>query len=84
MAKKRNIGPQIAKKVEDDKLLLGERLQGDLIEKLKAKQKSLREEENRKQEEELARRREEARLREKNKSFEELFNESSMDWKKFK
>lgn len=84
MAKKRNQGHQKAKKVDDDKLLLGERLQGDLVEKLKAKQKSLREEENRKQEEELARRREEAKLREKNKSFEELLNESSIDWTKFK
>ncbi|MBM6619969.1 YqkE family protein [Bacillus suaedaesalsae] len=84
MAKKRNKGHQQTKKVEDDKLLLQERLQGDLVEKLKAKQKSLREDQERKQEEELARRREEARLREKNKSFEELLNESSMDWNKYK
>lgn len=84
MAKKRNHQMQTKKKVEDDKVLLQERLQGDLLEKLKEKQKTLREEEKRKEEEEIARRKEEARLREKNKSFEELLNESPMDWTKYK
>ncbi|KAA0550360.1 DUF3886 domain-containing protein [Bacillus sp. BGMRC 2118] len=83
MAKKRN-KQQSTSKVENDKLLLHDRLQGDLVEKLKAKQKSLREDQERKNEEELARKREEARLREKNKSFEELLNESSLDWNKYK
>jgi hypothetical protein len=83
MAKKRQ-HKQTPKKIEDDKVLLKERLQGDIFEKLKEKEKSLKEEEARKQEQELIKKREEARLREKNKSFEELLNESNIDWKQFK
>jgi hypothetical protein len=84
MAKKKNKHTQSVKKAEDEKVLLQERLQGNIFEKLKEKQRLLKEEEQMKKEAELARKKEEARLREKNKSFEELLNESSMDWKKYK
>ncbi len=40
--------------------------------------------EEQKRKEEAARKEEERKLREKNKSFEELLNESSLDWKKYK
>ncbi|WP_456278428.1 YqkE family protein [Bacillus sp. AK128] len=71
-------------KQDDDKLLLKERLNSDLFQQLKDKQKMLQENEQRAKEEALARKKEEARLREKNKSFEELLNESSLDWKNYK
>jgi phage protein D len=82
MAKKKQQVKSVKK--DDDKLLLKERLNADLFEKLKEKQRILLENEQRTKEEEVARKREEARLREKNKSFEELLNESTMDWKKHK
>ncbi|THE09517.1 DUF3886 domain-containing protein, partial [Kocuria rosea] len=44
----------------------------------------LKEEAQKKQEEELERQREERRQREKNKSFEELFNESNLKWSDYK
>ncbi|MFZ3588542.1 YqkE family protein [Bacillus sp. DJP31] len=81
MAKKKT-QPKPAKK-EDDKVLLKDRLNGDVFEKLKEKQRFLKEKEQQKQEAELSKKREEARLREKNKSFEELLNESTFDWKKY-
>ncbi|MBM7661022.1 hypothetical protein JOC85_001794 [Bacillus mesophilus] len=71
-------------KKEDDTLLLKERLNLDLFQQLKDKQKQLIENEQRIKEAELARKKEEARLKEKNKSFEELLNESSLDWQKYK
>ncbi|WP_246942405.1 YqkE family protein [Bacillus pinisoli] len=82
MAKKKQ--PTRPVKKDDDKVLLKERLNGDLFQQLKEKQKMLLAEEQTKKEEELARKKEEARLREKNKSFEELLNESSLDWSKYK
>ncbi len=83
MAKKNQKYSKPVKK-EDDRVLLQDHLKGDLFEKLKEKQRSLKDEEKRKQEEVLLKKQEEARLREKNKSFEELLNESSVDWTKFK
>jgi hypothetical protein len=79
--KKRNQQPSIEK---EEKITLKDRLHSNLFEQLKAKKKELEAEEQRKKAEEEARRREEQKRREKNKSFEELLNESDLDWRKFK
>lgn len=81
--KKQSNQPKAAKQ-KDEKLSLGDLLQDDLVNKLKNKQKELADIEKRKAEEEEARKREERRQKEKNKSFEELLNESSLNWEKFK
>jgi hypothetical protein len=65
-------------------ITLGDILNQDLMKKLKETQKVLKASEERKLQEEEDRKREERRLKEKNKSFEELLNESSTDWRKFK
>jgi hypothetical protein len=51
---------------------------------LKQKKKDLEKEEVERKEEEMRRKAEEKRIREKNKSFEELLNESDLSWKEFK
>ena len=63
---------------------LKERLNPEILKKMQETKLQLKEREKRKAEEDEARKREERRLREKNKSFEELLNESNLDWKKFK
>lgn len=73
-----------SKKKEDDSLKLGDLLGGDIMAQLREKQKQLSDQEAAKKAAEEARKKEERRLKEKNKSFEELLNESGMDWKKFK
>ncbi|MCH1624835.1 YqkE family protein [Fredinandcohnia quinoae] len=82
MAKKKQ--KPTAKKVQDDKLSLGDLLNEDILMKLKNTKDELKAVEQRKQEEELERQREERRLREKNKSFEELLGESNLNWSDFK
>nr|WP_263325831.1 YqkE family protein [Neobacillus sp. Marseille-Q6967] len=56
----------------------------ELMKQLKEQQDQLKAEEERRKEEEEQRKREERRLKEKNKSFEELLNESGMNWQEFK
>ncbi|MBA2873335.1 putative membrane protein YukC [Anoxybacillus caldiproteolyticus] len=68
----------------NDKMTLMDHLNADLFAQLKAKKKELEAEQQRKKEEEEARKREEKRRREEQKTFEELFNESNLDWRKFK
>ncbi|MFD0048503.1 YqkE family protein [Actinomycetes bacterium NPDC127524] len=68
----------------NDSLRLGDFINGDIMSKLREKQKELADAESAKKEAEEAKKKEERRLREKNKSFEELLNESSTDWKNFK
>jgi hypothetical protein len=68
----------------EEKMTLMDRLNADLFAQLKEKKKELEAEQQRKKEEEEARKREEQRRREKNKTFEELLNESNLDWRKFK
>jgi hypothetical protein len=68
----------------NDELTLKDTLQSDMFQALKDKKKELEKVEDKRKEEEAERKREEARQREKNKSFEELLGESSMDWKEFK
>jgi len=71
-------------KKEEKPATLGDLLNQDIMQKLKAQQQQLKDEEEQKKQAELERKKEEKRLREKNKSFEELLSESDMDWKKFK
>ncbi|UII54720.1 YqkE family protein [Cytobacillus spongiae] len=80
---KRNV-KQNNKKQEDKPLTLGDMLNKDLLDQLRETKKDLKEEAEKKLEEEEKRKREERRLREKNKSFEELLNESSMNWNDYK
>ncbi|WP_078545920.1 YqkE family protein [Litchfieldia alkalitelluris] len=82
MAKKKH--KEKPKKKQDDKLSLGDLLNEDIVSKLKNTQKELKEKEQRELELEEERKRKERKEREKNKSFEELFNESSLKWSDFK
>ncbi|KHE72182.1 YqkE family protein [Halobacillus sp. BBL2006] len=63
---------------------LGEQLNADVLSKLRSKKTELKKQEEVKQEEERKRRIEETKRREANKSFEELLNESELDWKTYK
>lgn len=76
---------QKPKSQQDESVItLGDMLNQDLMKKLKETQKELKASEERKLQEEEERKREERRLKEKNKTFEELLNESNTDWRKFK
>lgn len=75
---------QPKKQEKEGSLTLGDLLGGDVLAQLREKQKELSEVESAKKEAEEAKKKEERRLREKNKSFEELLGESSLDWKKYK
>ncbi|WML47631.1 YqkE family protein [Neobacillus sp. PS3-34] len=75
---------QPAPKKDDSAVTLGDLINQDLIKQLKEKKHELKAAEERKMEEEEQKKREERRLREKNKSFEDLLNESPMNWKEFK
>lgn len=81
--KKRKQPVKVQKK-EDQPVTLGDLLNQELMSKLKNTKQQLEEEEQRQKEELEARKREERRLKEKNKTFEELLNESDGDWRKFK
>lgn len=69
---------------QKEKISLGSLMNEEILQKLKNTKKQLQEQETKVKEEEEARIREEKRLREKNKSFEELLNESNISWKDFK
>lgn len=86
MAKKKvnNQKQHGAKKEQEDKISILDHLDQNVFAKLKEKQQELKMEEKKQQELEEEQKRLERKQREKNKSFEELFNESSLDWKKFK
>lgn len=71
-------------KKQEEKITVKDYLDTDVYAKLREKKSTLEAEEKRKKAEEEARKREEQRQREKNKTFEELLNESNLDWKKFK
>lgn len=75
---------QNKKKTMDDKLTLQDTLNQDILLKLKQAQLDLKNEEEKQKILAEERKREERRNREKNKSFEELLDESTMDWKNFK
>ncbi|MEK4028899.1 DUF3886 domain-containing protein [Pseudobacillus sp. FSL P4-0506] len=80
--KKRNQTKKNDKK--EEQLTLKDTLNAGILEQLKEKQKKLKVEEEEKKAAAEQQKKEERRRREKNKSFEELLNESPMDWKKFK
>lgn len=81
MKKRKN---QQAAKTEDKPLTLGDMLNDALVKQLKETKQALKADEEKKALEEEERKKEERRLKEKNKSFEDLLNESGMNWKEFK
>lgn len=84
MAKKKQSMKHLSASTKEDLLTLRDTLNAGVLEQLKIKQKELKEQEQQQKEAEEKRKKEERRQREKNKSFEELLNDSSMDWTKFK
>lgn len=75
---------QTGKQQEKEQVTLKDFMNPELIQKFKHTKQALLEEEQVKKEEEGKRLKEEARLREKNKSFEELLNDSNLKWNDFK
>lgn len=71
-------------KRDDKPITLGDMINQDLMEQLKGKKQELKAAEDKQKEMEEHRKKEERRLREKNKSFEELLGESELNWKEFK
>ena len=84
MKKQKRQQNQSKPKKDDPAVTLKDLINPDLMKQLKEQQDQLMLEEERRKEAEEARKREERRLKEKNKSFEELLNESGMNWKEFK
>jgi len=84
MKKKSNPKNQSKSKKDDAAVTLKDMINPDLIKQLKEQQEQLKAAETRQKEEEEERKRKERKLKEKNKSFEELLNESGMNWKEFK
>ncbi|MCA1321686.1 YqkE family protein [Bacillus tianshenii] len=83
--KKKQIKHQThSSKSKEEKLSLKDQLQDDVFSKLKTMKDQLVQTEQKAKEEEAARIKEEKRMKEKNKSFEELFEESNQNWKEFK
>jgi Protein of unknown function (DUF3886) len=72
------------KKKDDQTVSVSDHLNSDLLEQLKAVKKGLTKEQEEKEAELKRQRMEEQKKREKNKSFEELLNESSLTWKDYK
>ncbi|WP_066312624.1 YqkE family protein [Bacillus sp. FJAT-29814] len=71
-------------KKDDAAVTLKDMINPDLMKQLRTQQEQLKAEEEKRKEAEEQRKREERRLKEKNKSFEELLNESGMNWREFK
>ncbi|KAF1679745.1 MULTISPECIES: YqkE family protein [Bacillus] len=67
-----------------DKHQLKDDLQSDMKAKLMEMKNQLKEDDKKRQEREKAEQIRKKKEIEKNKSFEELFNESQMDWQKYK
>lgn len=83
--KKQSIQKNQSKPKKDDAAVtLKDMINPDLLKQLKNQQEQLKAAEEKRLEEEEQRKREERRLKEKNKSFEELLNETELDWRKFK
>jgi hypothetical protein len=82
--KKQKQQPKLKAKKDEGAVTLGDLLNQDLVKQLKERQNELKAAEEKKVQEEEERKREERRLKEKNKSFEELLNESSTDWRNYK
>jgi hypothetical protein len=71
-------------KKDESAVTLKDMINPELMKQLKEQQDQLKAAEEKRKEEEELRKREERRLKEKNKSFEELLNESGMNWQEFK
>jgi chloramphenicol O-acetyltransferase len=69
---------------ESQAMHVKDRLNNDLIQKLKEKQKGLTEKLEQERLAEIERKKREAKEKEKNKTFEELLEESNLSWKDFK
>nr|WP_250886439.1 YqkE family protein [Bacillus sp. SM2101] len=82
--KKNKHKKQHKQKSHDDALSVKDRLNSSLFQQLQEKKNELAMEEKKRQEDEENRKREERRQREKNKSFEELLNESNLNWDDYK
>jgi spore cortex formation protein SpoVR/YcgB (stage V sporulation) len=82
MAKKRQ--PQTSQNANEQAVTLRDRIGKDALEKLKEASRTMREEEEKRQAAEREKKIAEQKAREKNKSFAELFEESTLDWRKFK
>lgn len=72
------------KRKQEEEGTLKDLLQDDLVKQLQSKKADLKKQEEQRKEEEKQKRVEERKKREANKSFEELLNESELDWKSFK
>lgn len=72
------------KQTDDRSILINERLGSDVLEKLKLASKQLKDAEILEKSEAREKAKQEKVNKEKNKSFEELLDESSLDWKTFK
>ena len=84
MKKQKRQNNQSKPKKEDSAVTLKDLINPDLIKQLKEQQDHLKAVEEKRIAAEEERKREERRLKDKNKSFEELLNESGMNWKEFK
>lgn len=73
-----------AGKNDDRGVVLGDRLDARVADKLKELRKQTEKEWLERKKEQKAREEFERKQREKNKTFEELLNESNLDWKNFK
>ncbi|MBS4209686.1 YqkE family protein [Bacillus sp. FJAT-50079] len=82
MAKKR--GQKQIKKEKDQAVTLADGLDQNILDKLKETKHNLLEKEEQKKAAEKRQLLEERKQKEKNKSFEELLNETSLNWHDFK
>lgn len=81
--KKKNVQQQQREK-KDQGTSLGDLLDSKLAEQLKQLKQDREAEIQKQREEEAAKKQWETKQKEKNKTFDELLNESKLDWKKFK
>jgi hypothetical protein len=84
MKKKRKQNQNQRSSKKQDELTIKDSLNSDIFKQLHDKKKELEKAEVERIEKEKLKKLEEKRIREKNKSFEELLNESNMNWEKFK
>lgn len=84
MAKKKQKRQVQQAQKKDEHLTIADQLGDNIFQQLKNKKNELETVEKHRHEEEKQRILEEAKLREKNKSFEELLGESNLSWKDFK
>ncbi|WAA10495.1 DUF3886 domain-containing protein [Fervidibacillus albus] len=69
---------------DDYKATIKETLNSDVLSRLQQKKKELKEMEEQERKREELRKREERKKRERSKTFEQLLDESDLDWTKFK